>query len=214
MQITPAILASDEADCKAKLFLPEFEGVVPRFHIDVLNNTLVYERCWADPEIIGSWKNLPEIEVHLMVNHPSRVAATWKAKVPTLKNVIVHIESVHDPIKTCEKLKVMGLTATIAVNPRTPVEAVNDMRGCADELLIMGVEPGASGQSFLGEVILAKIRRARALFKDLPIAIDGGVSKKSIHALKEAGVTRFIAASAIWKSPTPLEELQELQSML
>ncbi|MFA5945600.1 MAG: hypothetical protein WC802_01665 [Patescibacteria group bacterium] len=212
MNITPGILAKDENDCKTKLQLAELKN--ERFHLDALDNTLVHGSCWADPNIIGTWKELPEIEIHLMVTHPARHATIWKTRVPTLKNVIIPAEAIRDPQRMCEKLKLMGLTVTIAINPKTPVEAFNDMKGCADELLIMGVEPGASGQPFLGEVILAKIMRARALFPNLSICVDGGVNTKSIQAIANAGATRAIATSAIWKSASPLEELQRLESML
>jgi ribulose-phosphate 3-epimerase len=212
MIITPAILAHDEADCKAKLFHPGLRKVAKRFHIDVLDNTLVPGTCWADPKIIGSWSNLPEIEIHLMVTHPSRHATFWKTKVPSLKNVIIHAESINDPVRTCEKMNFMGMTVTVAVNPETQIEVFNEMKGCADELLIMGVHPGASGQEFLEGIALSKIKRARAIFPDLPITVDGGVNTKSIHSICKAGATRVIAASALWKSHAPEDALEELSN--
>jgi ribulose-phosphate 3-epimerase len=210
MHITPAVLAHDEADCKAKLFHPGLRNVAKRFHIDVLDNTLVPKTCWADPEIIGTWKNLPEIEIHLMVTHPSRHATLWRTKVPTLKNVIVHAESITDPVRTCERMNLMGLSVTVAVNPETHIEAFLEMQKCANELLIMGVHPGASGQEFLEDITISKIKRARALFPHLPIAIDGGVNTKSVQAIAQAGATRVIAASALWSSPSPEEALEAL----
>ncbi|MFA5947179.1 MAG: hypothetical protein WC813_04115 [Patescibacteria group bacterium] len=210
MEITPAVLATDERDCHDKLFHPGLRRVAKRFHIDVLDNTLVPGTCWADPKIIGSWPNLPEIELHLMVTHPSRHATFWKTKVPTLKNVIIHAESISDPARTCEKMNFMGMSVTIAVNPETQVETFDNMRSCADELLIMGVHPGASGQEFLEEIVLSKIKRARALFPDLSIAVDGGVNTKSIRAITEAGASRAIAASALWESHSPEDALEEL----
>ncbi len=209
MDITPAILAHDEADCQAKLFHPELRKVAKRFHIDVLNNTLVPKSCWADPAVIGGWSNLPEIEIHLMVTDPMQHAVAWKTKVPTLKNVIVHAEAIRNP-NICLQLDAMKVGITLAVNPETPVEAWHDIPGCPSELLIMGVQPGASGQEFMREITLAKIRRARALFPELEIVVDGGVNTKSIQAINQAGATRAIAASAIWSSPTPESALEQL----
>jgi ribulose-phosphate 3-epimerase len=211
MEITPAVLVQNEADCKAKLFHPGLRKVAKRFHIDVLDGTLVHKTCWADPLIIGSWPNLPEIEIHLMVTHPARHATIWKTRVPTLKNVIVHRESVSNPRHTCEQLGFMGLPVTLAINPLTTVEAIQDLEDCAHELLMMGVEPGASGQAFLEEPILSKIRRARALFPHLPIAVDGGVNTKSARSIIMAGATRLIASSALWSSAEPEEALDELR---
>lgn len=209
MEITPAILAHDEADCKAKLFHPGLRKVAKRFHIDVLNNTLVPKTCWADPKVIGSWADLPEIEIHLMVSDPMQHVVAWSTKIPTLKNVIIHAEAIRNP-NICSQLDSMKLGVTLAVNPETPVEAWDDIPGCPSELLIMGVKPGASGQEFMEEIALAKIRRARALFPDLNIVVDGGVNTKSIQAIAKAGATRVIAASALWSSAAPQEALDEL----
>jgi len=210
MQITPAILAHDEADCKAKLFEPSLKGVVPRFHIDVLDGTMFNASCFADPEIIGSWKGLPEIEIHLMVNDPIKHAVAFKRFVPTLKKVIIHKEiprSLHRVINQCVS---MQLEIALAINPRTEIAGIERYENDIQELLVMGVNPGASGQEFLGEPILAKIRRARMLFGEMPIAVDGGVSKKTIHTITLAGATRCIASSVIWSESIPKEALEEL----
>jgi len=209
MEITPAILAHDEADMKAKLFHPGLRKVAKRFHIDVMNGTLVKNSCWAEPTVIGSWNNLPEIEIHLMTTDPMHHIVEWSTKVPTLKNIIIHTEAIRNP-NVCIQLELMKIGVTLAVNPETPIEAWHDIPACPSELLIMGVKPGASGQELMREITLAKIRRARAMFPDIRIAVDGGVSKKSIQAIVEAGATRVIASSAIWSSPVPEEALEEL----
>ncbi len=210
MIITPAILAHDEADCKAKLFEPSLKGVVPRFHIDVLDGTMFDATCFADPAIIGSWKGLPEIEIHLMVSDPMKHAVAFKRFVPTLKKVIIHKEiprSLHRVINQCMS---MQLEIALAINPRTEIAGIERYENDIQELLVMGVNPGASGQTFLGEPILAKIRRARALFPEMPIAVDGGVNTATIHAITLAGATRSIAASAIWSESVPQQGLEEL----
>ncbi len=209
MEITPAILAHDEADMKAKLFHPGLRKIAKRFHIDVLNDTLVPKSCWADPNVIGKWADLPEIEIHLMTTDPMRHIVEWSTKVPTLANVIIHTEAIRNP-NICIQLELMKVGVTLAVNPETPIEAWHDIPACPSELLIMGVHPGASGQELMKELTLAKIRRARAMFPEIRIAVDGGVNTKSIHGIVEAGATRIIASSALWSSPSPEEAFEEL----
>lgn len=211
MIVTPGILVHDETEFKARLFHPGLRKVAKRFHVDVLNNTLVPKKCWADPEVIGKWENLPEIEIHLMVTDPLRHATLWMTKVPTLKNVIIHTEAIRNP-NVCVQLGLMKVGVTLAVNPETPIETWHDIPACPGELLIMGVHPGASGQELLEEITLAKIRRAHALFPSIQIAVDGGVNTKSIQTLAKAGITRVIATSAIWSSASPEEAFEELEN--
>lgn len=210
MYISPAVLARSEEDAKKKLFHPGVRQAAERFHIDVLDGTMFGASCWADPNIIGEWNDLPEIEIHLMVQNPVLHVVSWKTAVPTLKNVIIHAEISRPLQKVCSQIKLMQLGVSLAVNPETMIENLGQYEKHIDELLVMGVHPGKSAQSFLGEPILAKIRRAHALHPALPIAVDGGVNTKVIRPLAEAGASRFIAANAIWSKENPREALDEL----
>jgi ribulose-phosphate 3-epimerase len=210
MYITPAVLAHTEQEAKEKLLYPGLKKAAPLFHIDVLDGTMFNASCWADAKTIGSWEGLPDIEIHMMVNNPLPQVVEWKRFVPTLKNVIIHAEIPRPKHKICERIKVMQLSVSFALNPETPLDALAKCHGHLDELLIMGVNPGASGQEFMGEPILAKVRRAQALHPALPIAVDGGVNEKVIRLLAEAGASRFIASNAIWSKAEPKEGLEEL----
>lgn len=212
MYVTPAILAHSEEDAKAKLFHPELKNVARRFHIDVLDGSLFGASSWADPNIIGEWNDLPEIEVHLMVANPILHAVSWKTAVPTLKNVIVHAEIPRPIQKVCAQIKLMQLSVSLAINPETMIETLGQYKAHIDELLIMGVHPGKSGQAFLGDPILSKISRAHALHPTLPIAVDGGIDKRVIRLLAQAGASRFIASSAIWSAASPKDALEDLHA--
>jgi ribulose-phosphate 3-epimerase len=211
MSITPAILAHSAEDAKAKLFEKSLQDVAPRFHIDVLDGTMFGASCWADPKIIGTWENLPEIEIHLMVNNPLPLTVEWKRFVPTLKNVIIHAEVPRPKAKICERIKLMQLDVSVALNPETSLDELKKCHGHLDEVVIMGVHPGASGQKFLGEPILSKIRRLRILHPELSVAIDGGVNTETVRSLKDAGAQRFIASSAIWHETIPRHGFLELR---
>ncbi|MEK7183854.1 MAG: hypothetical protein AAB776_04445 [Patescibacteria group bacterium] len=208
MEILPGVLAYDEADFKKRLLHPELRKLAPTFHVDVLDGSLFKTTCWADAKVIGSWPNLPNIELHCMVQNPLEVAEAWFDHVPTLKRVIVHREIGRSLANVVTKLRTMNVEVVVAVNPATPVDEI--ARLPIDALMVMGVEPGASGQAFLGEPILAKMRRAQALFPNLKLAVDGGVSQTTISQISLAGASRCVASSALWKAEKPAEAYKEL----
>lgn len=210
MDILPGILAYEENDFKQQILYKPLRAVASMFHIDILDGTLVNAHCWGDPQVIARWGDLPDIELHCMVNDPLAVAEHWHHYLPALKRVIVHQEIGSRLEKTIAGLRTLELQVALAVNPKTPVDHAHGFD--IDNLMIMGVEPGQSGQTFLGEPILAKIRRARCLFPDLPVAVDGGVSLTTISAIQQAGASRCVATSALWKAENPVEAYQDLMT--
>ncbi len=209
LEILPAVLAHDERDFSARLLHPELKRRAKMFHVDILDGTLFHTSCWAEPNIIGSWPDLPDIELHAMVYHPLRLARAWE-HIPTFKRIIVHIELGDHLRIVVPQLKERGLEVVAAVNPRTAVDVVGDLDLAFDGILIMGVEPGKSGQTFLGEPILAKMRRAKTLFPNLPLAVDGGVRANLVGSLVQAGASRLVAASALWQAENPGEAFDVL----
>jgi ribulose-phosphate 3-epimerase len=212
LNILPGILAYTETDFQEHMQYAPLRTVAPMFHIDILDGTLVHAQSWGDPQTIAHWGELPDIELHCMVNDPLTVAQDWHKHIPTLKRVIVHQEIGARLKQTLAELRTLNLQIALAVNPKTPVDHARECD--IDSLMIMGVEPGKSGQTFLGEPILAKIRRARSLFPNLPLAVDGGVSLTTIRAIAGAGANRCVATSALWKAENPVEAYQELFSKI
>lgn len=208
MEILPAILTNDPKDFKARLLHPELRRRAKMFHVDILDGTLFQTTCWADPSVIRTWSDIPEIELHAMVYHPLRLARDWEG-LP-VRRIIIHIE-IGEHLKTIvPQLKERGLEIVLAINPRTVIDTVNDFGLPIDGLQIMGVEPGRSGQAFLGEPILSKLKRAQALFPRLPISVDGGVRAELVGDLVAAGADRIVASSAIWKAVDPGEAFDAL----
>ncbi len=208
MEILPGVLAYDETDFRKRLLHPELCKVASTFHVDVLDGSLFGATCWADSEVVGRWKNLPNIELHCMVQNPLTVVQSWFEHVPSLKRVIVHREIGRPLANVIAKLRSLQLEVVVAVNPETPVDEI--ARLPIDGLMIMGVVPGASGQAFLGEPILSKLRRARALFPNLLLAVDGGVSEHTLGSLVDAGAERCVASSALWKAENPASVYKDL----
>lgn len=208
--VLPGVLAYDEGDFKKRLLHAGLNQVANTFHVDVLDGSMFGAKCWAEASIVGTWKKLPNIELHCMVQDPMSVVEPWKRYVPSLKRVIVHRE-IHRPLSPIlETLKLMNLETVIAINPETQVDEIKNL--LIDGLLIIGVHPGASGQPFSGEAILSKIKRARKLFPELLIEVDGGVSTDNLRSIVQAGAKRCVATSALWKSANPEEEFELLLS--
>ncbi len=212
MEIVPGILVHDEQDFHEHLFHPGLRKVAKMFHVDVLDNTLVDAIAWADPLVVGTWQNLPNLELHLMVQDPLSHIEAWRIHVPTVRRVIIHIEVGRPLLRILETLKPLRLETLLAVNPATHVDSLEHYLPLISGVQIMGVVPGKSGQTFLGEPILAKVKRARALFPDLLVALDGGVAPNTISRIANTGVQRCVAASALWKAENPEEALNDLYS--
>ncbi len=210
MLITPSILAKNEQECREKLFHPGLHRKNLRFHIDILDGTLFNATSWADPEMIGSWPDLPEIEIHIMSENPFLHVVAWHKYVASLRRVILHQEIARPLGTILEQVEILKLDRTVALNPETPIEHLEKYQKHIDEVLLMSVHPGASGQAFLGEPILAKIRRTRVLFPNLDIALDGGVTRDNIGSLAETGANRCVCGAALWQHPHPEDAHDDL----
>ncbi len=206
-QFLPAILARDEADFHARIFHKGLRALASTWHIDVLDGSMFHATCWADPSIIGTWHNLPEIELHIMSHNPLPHLEAWARHVPTVTRAILHAEIARPLGAIVERMP--HLRWTLALNPETDVDAPHAHYHLFDRVQIMGVHPGASGQLFLGEPIFAKIRRFCARYPHR-ITIDGGVTSENASPLLAAGADRLIVGSALWKHEDPVEALHAL----
>lgn len=210
MEILPAILAHDAEDFRSRLHFPGLLSCASTVHVDILDGTLFNASCWADPEFISSWGNIPNIELHVMTANPMRHIAAWHRYVPEVRRAIIHLEIASALPTTLREIRELNLEAGIAISPRFHVDDIAKHQHEIDRLLIMGIEPGRSGQPFLGEPILAKIKRAHHLFPNIHLAVDGGVTLENAHILKESGAQSLVASSAIWNSPHPIRACEQL----
>lgn len=201
MIITPAILAKNEHEFRDRMI---FAHQLPegRWHIDVLDGSRHGAHCWHDANVVGDMPDLSDIELHLMVQDPFAETLVWHRAVKCLRRVLVEADTYRLPT-VLRQMHALGLEISLVLNPDVLPDLCSPFPAEADELVVMGVRPGASGQAFLGDEVLATISRARALFPHIPIAVDGGIQQETVHTLAKAGVMRFIVASALWKSPSP-----------
>lgn len=211
-EIIPALLIESAKEFEEKLRL--IESGTKTIQVDILDGSLFPNTTWFDAAHVGALRTEVEYELHLMVENPLPIIKEWKKHVPTLKRAIVHAEMERPVGAVLNEIKDhLHLETGLAINSETPLDQVHQLAHHIDMLLIMGVHPGFSGQDFVGDVIYKKIEAAREHFPDLPISVDGGVSKERIHELVNAGATTICAASAIFKNEDPKEALKELQML-
>ena len=126
-----------------------------------------------------------------------------------------HVEAATAPVRLARELRALGGRAGMALRPATPVEPYEDLLAELDMLLIMTVEPGFGGQSFL-DIMLPKIRRTRSLINrhglQLWLQVDGGVSEETIERCAEAGADVIVAGSAVYGAQDPAEAVRKLRA--
>ncbi len=212
IELIPSLLVDSQIEFERRLRL--VEGVTKTVHVDILDGTLFPHMSWHDARAIGALATGVRFELHLMVTNPLPIIAEWKRLVPGTIRALVHAEIERPLGKVLEETRqTYGLEAGVAVNPETPLEEIHNVFHELDALLVMGVHPGSSGQTFEGTYILDKIRQARHHRPDLHIEIDGGVTKDLIPSLISAGVTRICTASTIFSTVHPEQAFRELQKL-
>lgn len=202
MHITPAVLATTLDELRAYLEHPVL-AAAGRAHIDILDRSLFGATRTADPRPLQGDPLLSRVplELHLMVRTPLPHLIAWTAAGARIDRVLLHTTG-DDLLPTLRSARAMGARCSHALAHGDPLPA--HFSPDIDELLVMGVAPGAMGRPFLGEPILALLRRLTELFPRLGRAVDGGVNAGTIAALAAAGTTRCIVGSALWKEEDPL----------
>ncbi len=219
-QIVPAFLVESKKEFTDKIKLVEQDAKL--IQLDVLNGSMFSNTTWWDPDGVSAIQTSLEIELHLMVENPIPIVEEFQRKVPGFAQAIVHAEIDRQTGAVVAYIKdILGLKAGVALNPETPLEAIEEVLHTIDQLTIMGVHPGSSGQTFgdnehIGskEAILNKIRQARRHRSDLIIEVDGGVTDELIPELIKAGANRICAASLIFKNENPTSKLQMLNDSI
>src|SRR3954452_9617095 len=211
VQISPSILSADFARLSEDIAAVGQDA--DWVHVDVMDNHFVPNLTLGLPVVEAILKNsaLP-VDCHLMIDDPDRWATAYADA--GAGSVTFHVEAAHAPVRLARTLRTAGARAGMALKPATPVEPYADLLPELDMLLLMTVEPGFGGQAFL-EVVLPKIRRARALVRDgehrIWVQVDGGVDADTIGRCAEAGADVFVAGSAVYGADDPAGAVRALR---
>ena len=208
--INPSILSADFVNLEAELARI---GNADAVHVDVMDNHFVPNLTIGLPVVERLQKVSPvPLDVHLMISDVDRWAPSYADA--GVDSVTFHVEASNAPIKLARELRARGAKAGMALRPATSVEPYLHMLSELDMLLIMTVEPGFGGQSFL-DVVLPKIRRAREAIKgsgvDVAIQVDGGITEETITRAAEAGANVFVAGSAVYGKSSPADAIAALR---
>lgn len=207
MKISPSMLASDYANLEAELKKCESAELI---HLDVMDGHFVPNISIGAP-VIKAMKRVCSVpfDVHLMISDPLKYIEDFADAGADI--ITFHSECESDINETINKILECGCKAGLAVKPATPVEAVYPYIDKLSMVLVMTVEPGFGGQSFM-ENMMPKIERLRADFPDIDIQVDGGVNAETIKACAKAGANVFVAGSAVFKSENPQETIALLKN--
>lgn len=181
-------------------------------HVDVMDGVFVPNISFGFPVMSALKRSARKfLDVHLMIVEPERYVKRFAETGADL--VTFHVEATEDPGAVIRMIKSAGAQAGISVKPATPVEVVERLLPELDLVLIMSVEPGFGGQSFI-EGSWEKVRTLRRMIEDCGsgtlIEIDGGVSRANAGALYEAGCDVLVAGSAVFKAADPEAEIAEI----
>ena len=210
--ISPSILSADFANLERDL--AKIAGA-DYAHVDVMDNHFVPNLTIgrAVVERLVQVSPVP-IDVHLMIEDPDRWAPGFAEAGAA--SVTFHAEAAQAPVRLARELRRLGARAGLALRPATSVEPFLDLLPEIDMLLVMTVEPGFGGQSFI-EGTLPKIRRARAAIKaaglDVWVQVDGGVSRATIGRIADAGANVFVAGSAVYGAHDVAGEIDALRAL-
>lgn len=195
--ITPSILSADLAHLQDEV--ETIEQHADWIQIDVMDGHFVPNLSFGAP-VIRTLKTTCPLDVHLMVSNPEeRIEEFLELHV---KNITFHAEAVPETDSRRALIKAIrdgSATAGIALNPDTPIDAIDDVVDDVDLVLIMSVHPGFGGQEFISSA-LEKVRALRKRFPNLMIQIDGGINAETAALAREAGCNNLVAGSFIFSA--------------
>ena len=206
VKISPSILASDYANLQSEL---ERISTSDLIHVDVMDGHFVPNISIGAP-VTAACKKVCDVpfDVHLMISNPLDYAEDFAKAGADI--ICFHSECDSDIEETINKILSLGKKAGLAIKPATPIDEVVKYLDKLSMVLVMTVEPGFGGQSFM-ESTMPKVEAIRKINPDIDIEVDGGINAETIKIAAKAGANVFVAGSAVFKSENPAETIAILR---
>ena len=211
-KISPSLLSADFSNIERDIKIVE-DGGAHLLHVDVMDGHFVPNITFG-PFIVKAINKVATIplDVHLMIENPGDyVDAFIDAGADYLT---VHVEATPHLHRVLQKIKARGVKAGVSLNPHTPLSMIEEILTDLDLILIMAVNPGFGGQSFIPNT-LNKLKKLKQFLKDnnvehIEVEVDGGIKLENIKEVSDAGCDIFVSGSGIFKAPNPTNMIQDM----